>query len=109
MSDGCDSILLSKANMEMKIMNVNEIIAAIISGNLTSEDRIKINNALIYSRDSASIAKKANFKVGQAVYFTGKNGLRIDGVVTKIMQKNIGVDCGIDGRWKVGADLLTAA
>ena len=93
----------------MKIMNVNEIIAEIVSGKFSSDERTMIWNALTYARDNAAKANRASFKVGQTVYFTGKNGLRIDGVVTKIMQKNIGVDCGPNGQWRVGPNLVHAA
>ena len=90
-------------------MNVNEIVAAIVSGNFNLEDRAKILNALNYAKDTAASATRSSLKIGQAVYFTGKNGVRVDGVVVKIMQKNIGVDCGANGKWRVGPNLLKVA
>lgn len=90
-------------------MNVNEIVAAIASGNFNLEDHAKIMNALNYAKDTAAATTRSTLKIGQVVYFTDKNGVRIDGVVKKIMQKNIGVDCGANGKWRVSPNLLKVA
>jgi len=44
--------------------------------------------------------------VGDIVGFTGKYGKQVSGKITKIAQKYVTVDCGIDGRWRVPANQL---
>jgi hypothetical protein len=49
-----------------------------------------------------------SFTVGDLVQFTGRNGL-VTGKIKKIAIKNIVVDCGVRGTWRVPASMLTLA
>lgn len=51
---------------------------------------------------------KGSFAKGQSVFFTDKLGQRIDGVVTKVMIKNIQVSTD-KGIWRVAPTLLKSA
>ena len=51
---------------------------------------------------------KNSFTVGQNVFFNNKRGAKIEGVVTKVMIKNIQVSTS-DGMWRVAPTLLKAA
>lgn len=51
---------------------------------------------------------KNNFNVGQNVFFNDKRGAKIEGVVTKVMIKNIQVTTD-SGMWRVAPTLLKAA
>jgi hypothetical protein len=53
------------------------------------------------------MAKNA-FNVGQNVFFNDKRGAKIEGVVTKVMIKNIQVTTD-SGMWRVAPTLLKAA
>lgn len=51
---------------------------------------------------------KNSFTVGQNVFFNDKRGAKIEGVVTKVMIKNIQVSTDA-GLWRVAPTLLKAA
>lgn len=51
---------------------------------------------------------KNSFTVGQNVFFNDKRGQKIEGVVTKVMIKNIQVSTDA-GLWRVAPTLLKAA
>ena len=51
---------------------------------------------------------KNSFTVGQNVFFNDKCGAKIEGVVTKVMIKNIQVSTDA-GMWRVAPTLLKAA
>ena len=51
---------------------------------------------------------KNSFNVGQNVFFNDKRGAKIEGVVTKVMIKNIQVTTD-SGMWRVAPTLLKAA
>jgi len=51
---------------------------------------------------------KNSFSVGQNVFFNDKRGQRIEGVVTKVMIKNVQVSTDA-GLWRVAPTLLKAA
>lgn len=51
---------------------------------------------------------KNSFSVGQNVFFNDKRGQKIEGVVTKVMIKNIQVSTDA-GMWRVAPTLLQAS
>lgn len=51
---------------------------------------------------------KNSFSVGQNVFFNDKRGAKIEGVVTKVMIKNVQVSTD-GGMWRVAPTLLKAA
>lgn len=51
---------------------------------------------------------KNSFSVGQNVFFNDKRGQKIEGVVTKVMIKNVQVSTDA-GLWRVAPTLLQAA
>lgn len=51
---------------------------------------------------------KNSFSVGQNVFFNDKRGQKIEGVVTKVMIKNVQVSTDA-GLWRVAPTLLKAA
>ena len=51
---------------------------------------------------------KSSFSVGQNVFFNDKSGSKIEGVVTKVMVKNIQVRTP-QGMWRVAPTLLNAS
>ena len=52
--------------------------------------------------------EKSAFNVGDKVYWNSnkKNGMRIDGVITKVMKKNVKVRVGNDTQWTVHHSFL---
>lgn len=66
--------------------------------------------AIIKARQTKLAAAAATqFYPGQEVYFTGRSGMAIKGVVKKVKIKMISVDAGPSGQWNVAATLLKAA
>ena len=66
--------------------------------------------AIIKARNTKLAAAAATqFYPGQSVYFTGRSGLAIKGIVKKVKIKMISVDAGPSGQWNVSATLLKAA
>ena len=59
------------------------------------------------NKAKAQMAKNS-FSVGQNVFFNDKSGSKIEGVVTKVMVKNIQVSTP-QGMWRVDPTLLNAA
>ena len=45
--------------------------------------------------------------VGATVTFKGRRNQILEGKITKINNKSIKVDCGINGNWRVSPTLLT--
>lgn len=52
---------------------------------------------------------KNSFRTGQNVWFTSKIGERIEGVITKVMIKNIQLKTADGGLWRVTPTLLKSA
>jgi|TARA_R110000744_G_scaffold380090_3_gene499727 hypothetical protein len=52
---------------------------------------------------------KNSFSIGQNVWFTSKIGSRIEGVITKVMVKNIQMKTADGGLWRVTPTLLKSA
>ena len=64
-----------------------------------------INSRVKAAQRSAALVLRA----GQEVAWTGKSGLPMYGVVTKVKIKMVEVNAGPHGRWNVSATLLRAA
>ena len=59
-------------------------------------------------RSKKTAAKARTFKVGQKVRWHGKRGY-MEGVIEKVNKKNIIVNAGSKGNWRVTASLLEVA
>jgi len=58
---------------------------------------------------SAQVQAAGKLTVGQEVKWTGRSGLPMHGVVTKVKIKMVEVNAGPHGRWNVSATMLKAA
>jgi len=47
-----------------------------------------------------------SFSIGDVVLYDGRNG-HTEGVVKKVNRKYVVVDAGVDGQWRVPANMLT--
>ena len=66
--------------------------------------------AIINTRVKAKVTQAAKaLRVGQEVNWTGRSGLPMHGVVTKVKIKMVEVNAGPHGRWNVSATMLKAA
>ena len=58
---------------------------------------------------SAQVQAAGKLSIGQEVKWTGRSGLPMHGVVTKVKIKMVEVNAGPHGRWNVSATMLKAA
>jgi surface antigen len=58
---------------------------------------------------TTSIQAAGKLTVGQDVKWTGRSGVPMYGIVTKVKIKMVEVNAGPHGRWNVAATLLSAA
>ena len=66
--------------------------------------------AIINSRvKSAQVQAAGKLTVGQEVKWTGRSGLPMHGIVTKVKIKMVEVNAGPHGRWNVSATMLKTA
>ena len=73
---------------------------------MDNDDLNRLIEAIKSRRSILSKEVKRNFRVGDTVSFTRKNGTVIEGTVRKICRKNIQVNSGYS-RWTVAPTLLT--
>ena len=89
--------------------SINAINQAIIQGGFTNEQLDSITMAVRYARNQLAHQNKRQFRVGSVVKFhNSRRGHDMHGKVAKIAIKFVTVDCGVDGRWKVPANMLNA-
>ena len=72
-------------------------------------DLEQIIEAVKFARAQNHRAATRALNVGDQVYFDGKHGATLTGVVKKIAIKYVTVDCGVQGRWRVPAAHLKVA
>lgn len=90
-------------------MNVNQIVAELMSGTLTNDDIEQVAVALKYARAQVGKTIKRQLSPGVSVkFYHPKQGRDITGTVNRIKQKYILVDTS-QGRYNVPANLLEAA
>lgn len=66
--------------------------------------------AILNARQKANQVQAAGkLSIGQEVKWTGRSGLPMHGVVTKVKIKMVEVNAGPHGRWNVSATMLKAA
>ena len=76
----------------------------------TLRDLNKTVVAIINARvKSAQVQAAGKLTVGQEVKWTGRSGLPMHGIVTKVKIKMVEVNAGPHGRWNVSATMLKAA
>ena len=99
MKKGKDFIMISQPDM-LKIEALLE----------TATDKQMSEIAQMFNeiRNKKTAAKARTFKVGQKVRWHGKRGY-MEGVIEKVNKKNIIVDAGPNGSWRVTASLLNVA
>lgn len=84
-------------SFELHKMSIEELKA--LNAEVVSILKHKLN------RKQAEIALK--FNVGDSVVINSRSGRQLVGTITKINQKTIQVDCGINGIYKASPSLLT--
>lgn len=90
-------------------MNIAQINAAIIKGNLTNDELSSVIDAVKFARSRLTQANKFAFKPGSRVKFTSnRNGVTYDGTVDKVKIKYILVRTNA-GLFNVPANMLEAA
>jgi preprotein translocase subunit YajC len=65
--------------------------------------------AVKFARAQNHRASAQALSKGDKVYFDGKHGATLTGVVQKVAIKYVTVDCGMQGRWRVPAAHLKVA
>lgn len=89
-------------------MNIMQINAAILKGNLTNTELSSVIDAVKFARARLGDRAKAGLKVGAKVQFTSsRTGLTLVGTVRKVAIKNVIVDTP-QGGYKVPANMLEA-
>jgi len=87
-------------------MNVNQIVAEIMSGTLTNDDIEKVAQALKYARAQVGKTIKRQLSPGVSVrFYHPKQNFYIAGTVNRVKQKYVLVDTQ-GGRYNVPANLL---
>lgn len=77
---------------------------------MSNDELNQIADAIKLKRQFLVKQNVRNFAVGDMVQFTGNRvGGTVTGRVKKIAIKNITVDCGVRGQWRVPASMLTLA
>lgn len=68
-------------------MNVNEINAAILSSDLTTEELMQISTTLKFKREQITVTNKRKYSVGEKVQIRSTRGTW-NGTIQKINKKN---------------------
>ena len=90
-------------------MDIKQINSAIMFGTWTDTELGSMIDAIKFARTSLAKSNKRQFSLGTVVKFTStKNGLTYEGKVEKIAIKYVTVATP-QGRWRVPANMLTAA
>jgi hypothetical protein len=90
-------------------MDIKQINTAIMFGTWTDTELGSMIDAIKFARTSLAKSNKRQFSLGTVVKFTStKNGLTYEGKVEKIAIKYVTVATP-QGRWRVPANMLTAA
>ena len=90
-------------------MDIKQINTAIMFGTWTDTELSSMIDAVKFSRAGLAKANKRQFSLGTVVKFTSmKNGMTYEGRVEKIAIKYVTVATP-QGRWRVPANMLTAA
>jgi len=88
---------------------IQEVNSAIMFGAWTDTELSSMIDAVKFNRASLAKQNKRQFSLGSVVKFTStKNGMTYQGKVEKIAIKYITVATA-QGRWRVPANMLTAA
>ena len=89
--------------------SIQDINSAIMFGNFTNDQLNSIMMAVKFARNQLVQSNKRFFNLNAKVKFVnGRTGRTMHGKILKIAQKNITVDCGSDGRWRVPANMLSS-
>ena len=89
-------------------MNAAELSRAVINGKFTNDELSQIALAIQFARKNLVRVVKQSLSVNDTVkYRSTKMGREITGTVKKIAIKYVTVDCGVNGQWRVPAQLLT--
>lgn len=90
-------------------MNSNDIVSALMGGNLTNDELEKIAQALKYARSQVGNQIKRQLRPGVSVkFYHPKQNFYISGTVNRVKQKYVLVDTP-QGRYNVPANLLETA
>jgi hypothetical protein len=93
----------------MAITSAADITRAIIAGDFTNDDFVKIIDAVRFARAQLGKDNKRALTLGATVKFkNSRTGMMMQGSVSKIAIKYITVDCGASGSWKVPAAMIIA-
>ena len=89
-------------------MNITQINAAILQGNLSNTELSSVIDAVKFARARLGDRAKAGLRVGAKVKFTSsRTGQTLFGTVRKVAIKNVIVDTDAGG-YKVPANMLEA-
>ena len=91
-------------------MDINAVNQAIISGKFTNEQLDSIVMAVRYARNQLVRSTRSSLCVGSLVsWHSSRRQTSMQGRVVKIGRKNVTVDCGTLGQWRVPANMLEVA
>jgi hypothetical protein len=89
-------------------MNGLEISRQIWMANLTNAELDGILATIKMKRDTISASNIRGMLIGDMVEWeSGKRNMKLTGIVQKIGRKFIEVDAGLQGRWKVPANMVS--
>jgi len=92
------------------MVTIQDINGAIVTGQFTNEQLDSIVMAVKYARNQLARSTRRSLCVGGPVrFFSSRQQRDMQGAVLKIGHKNVVVDCGANGRWRVPANMLEAA
>lgn len=88
----------------MQALNISR---EILNSDLSNTDLDAILRTLKMKRQVLVSIAKCTVSPGMRVSFRGKSGLDQSGIVLRILTKNVLVDCGSAGRWRVPANMVS--
>jgi hypothetical protein len=87
-----------------------QISQEILTSELSFNDLNAILETIDLKRRALARSVKSELKPGSLVSFSSKKlGQRVTGSVVRIMTKNVVVNCGVHGQWRVPASMLQVA
>ena len=92
------------------MVTIQDVNGAIVTGQFTNEQLDSIVMAVKYARNQLARSTRRSLCVGgQVRFFSSRQQRDMQGAVLKIGRKNVTVDCGTNGRWRVPATMLEVA
>ena len=94
----------------MQTATIQQINSSIMFGNLSNDQLDSVLSAVKYARSQLGRISCRALRVGSSVsWHSSRRQTSMQGRVVKIGRKNVTVDCGTLGQWRVPANMLEVA